>query len=156
MLHAVLKILATCCTDTPPAIEDSQDTIPVNQLKYQQIVGCLIHFLMVRSEIQFAVIMAATHKANPHKVTSSSSSASSPTLRVPPTSAPLSIAILLAKCDAAFCIHPKTGGSEFSVSFSVRQTSAPFHTIIQVQSTKIYYRRVYQVLLTLHGLDRIP
>jgi hypothetical protein len=39
MLHAVLKILATCCTDSLPAqrspytmdlFEDSQDTTPVN------------------------------------------------------------------------------------------------------------------------------
>jgi hypothetical protein len=34
--------------------------------------------------------------------------------------------ILHAKCDAAFCVHPKTGGSQFSVSFSIGETPTPF------------------------------
>jgi hypothetical protein len=36
--------------------EDFQDTTPVNQQKYQKIVGCLIHLLMVHSEIQLAYL----------------------------------------------------------------------------------------------------
>jgi len=58
MLHAVLKILATCCTDSLPTqrtpytmdlFDDSTDKTPVDQKQYIKIVGCLIHLLMVRS-----------------------------------------------------------------------------------------------------------
>jgi hypothetical protein len=59
------------------------------------------------------------------------------TLDLGPTFYTTGAAILHAKCDAVFCVHPKTGGSQFSVSFSIGETSAPFHTISQVQSSKI-------------------
>jgi hypothetical protein len=121
--------------------EDYQDTTPVNQQKYQRIVCCLIHLLIARCEIQLAVIMAATHNADPTQgdlvklIRILAYLKCTPDLD--PTIYTTGGAILHAKCDTAFCVHPKTGGSQFFDSFSIGKTSAPFHTITKVQSTKI-------------------
>jgi hypothetical protein len=97
----------------------SQDTTHVNQQKYQTIVDCLIQLLLVRSEIQLAVIMAATHNADSTqgdlvKLIRILAYLKG-TLDLGPTFYTTGVAILHAECDAAFCVHPKTGGSQFSV-----------------------------------------
>ena len=45
--------------------------------------------------------------------------------------------VLIASCDAAFAVHPLTGGSQLSVSFRIGTDNAPFHVISKIQTTKI-------------------
>jgi hypothetical protein len=40
--------------------------------------------------------------------------------------------ILVASCDAAFAVHPTTGGSQLSISFRIGSDNAPFHVISKI------------------------
>jgi len=115
--------LLRCYQRTPYTMDlfdDSTDKTPVNQKHYMKIVGCLIHLLMVRSEIQLAVIMAATHNSNP---TTQAHPHPRPHLpycrwRHPPRPVRRSLRR-----------SPQDQWESFSVSFSIGQNSSPFHTI---------------------------
>jgi len=95
------------------------------------IVGCLIHLLMVRCKIQLAVIMAVTHNAD----TTQGDLIKLIRILVYLEGTP-DLGSTFYTTGGAI-LHAKTGGSQFSVSFSIGETSAPFHTISQVQSMKI-------------------
>jgi hypothetical protein len=69
MYHAVVKILASCRTDSLPVqptaytmdlFDPSIDLTPVDSKSYQSVTGGLIWLLKLRIEIQLAVIMACT------------------------------------------------------------------------------------------------
>ena len=150
MYHSVLKILATFCTASLPTqrtpyaadlFDPSTDTTPTDTRVYQQLVGQLIWLLKVRSDIQLAVIMACTHNASPTKGDLIKLIRVLAYLKATPELGPTFYTtdgpLLIASCDAAFAVHPDTGGSQLFISFRIGQHSAPFHVISQVQHSGI-------------------
>jgi len=149
MLHSILKILATCSTETLPPqrapysmdlFDVTTDPTPIDSLSYQQTVGQLIYILKIRSEILLAVIMAATHNHSPTKGDLVKLIRILAYLKSCPELGPTFLAnevVLIAACDAAFAVHPESAGSHFSISFRIGQDSAPFHHISKIQRSKI-------------------
>ena len=150
MYHSVIKILATFQTGSLPVqrtpypmdlFDDSDDPTPVDLLTYQQLVGQLIWTLMLRFETQLAVIMACSRNANPTQGDLTKVIRILAYLKGCPELGPTWFTtegpILIASCDAAFAVHPDTGGSQLSISFRIGSNNAPFHVISKIQRTKI-------------------
>ena len=148
--HSIVKILATFRASSLPVqrtqytmdfFDPSDDLTPVDEKIYQKLVGMLIWTLKLRFETQLAVIMACSHNSNPTQgdqtkvirllVFFSGCQDLGPTWFT--TEGP----ILVASCDAAFAVHPPTGGSQLSISFRIGSDNAPFHVISKIQTTKI-------------------
>ena len=150
MYHSVLKVLATFCTSSLPEqrtpytmdlFDVSDDPTPVDSATYQRCVGALIWLLKLRFETQLAIIMACTHNSSPTQGDQTKAIRILAYLKgsidLGPTWYTTDGPKLIASCDAAFAVHPVTGGSQLSVSFRIGQDNAPFHVISQVQTTKI-------------------
>jgi hypothetical protein len=148
MYHSVLKVLATFCTsslpeqstpytmdlfDIPDDLFDISDSVT-----YQRCIGALIWLLKLRFETQLAIIMACTHNSSRTQGNAILILAYlKGSIDLGPTWYTTDGPNLIASCDAAFAVHPVTGGSQLSVSFRIGQDNAPFHVISQVQTTKI-------------------
>ena len=150
MYHSVLKVLATFCTSSLPEqstpytmdlFDISEDPTPVDSETYQRCVGQLIWLLKLRFETQLAIIMACTHNSSPTQGDLTKAIRILAYLKGAPDLGPTWYTtdgpILIASCDAAFAVHPISGGSQLSISFRIGQDNAPFHVISQVQTTKI-------------------
>jgi hypothetical protein len=150
MKHSVIKILETFLTSDLPVqstpysmdlFDKSTDLSPVDQPSYLRLVGMAIWLLKLRFEIQLAVIMACTHNAEPTQGDLIKAIRLLAYLKGTPDLGPTWFTnegpILIASCDAAFAVHPLTGGSQLSVSFRIGTDNAPFHVISKVQTTKI-------------------
>jgi hypothetical protein len=146
MKHSVIKILETFLTSDLPVqstpysmdlFDKSTDFTPVDQPSYLRLVGMAIWLLKLRFEIQLAVIMACTHNAEPTQ--GDLIKAIRLLAYLGPTWFTNEGPVLIASCDAAFAVHPLTGGSQLSVSFRIGTDNAPFHVISKVQTTKISF-----------------
>ena len=150
MKHSVIKILETFLTSDLPVqstpysmdlFDKSTDPTPVDQPSYLRLVGMAIWLLKLRFEIQLAVIMACTHNAEPTQGDLIKAIRLLAYLKGTPDLGPTWFTnegpILIASCDAAFAVHPLTGGSQLSVSFRIGSDNAPFHVISKIQTTKI-------------------
>jgi hypothetical protein len=119
----------------------STDLTPVDQPSYLRLVGMAIWLLKLRFEIQLAVIMACTHNAEPTQGDLVKGIRLLSYLKGTPDLGPTWLTkegpVLVASCDAAFAVHPLTGGSQLSVSFRIGTDNAPFHVISKIQTTKI-------------------
>ena len=150
MYHSIVKLLATFQTSSLPVqrtpyamdlFDITDDPTPVEVLPYQKLVGQLIWTLMLRFETQLAVIMACSHNANPTQgdltkvIRILAYFKGCPELG--PTWFTTQGPVLIASCDAAFAVHPATGGSQLSISFRIGLDNAPFHVISKIQRTKI-------------------
>jgi hypothetical protein len=100
-----------------------------------------IWFLKLRFESQLAVIIACTHNAEPTQGDLIKAIRLLAYLKgtqdLGPTWFTNEGPVLIASCDAAFAVHPLTGGSQLSVSFRIGTDNAPFHVISKIQTTKI-------------------
>jgi len=150
MKHSVIKILETFCASDLPVqrtpysmdlFDTSTDLTPVDQPSYLKLVGMAIWLLKLRFEIQLAVIMACSHNAEPTQGDLVKCIRLLAYLKGTPDLGPTWLTkegpILIASCDAAFAVHPLTGGSQLSVSFRIGTDNAPFHAISKIQTTKI-------------------
>jgi hypothetical protein len=150
MYHSIVKLLATFQTSSLPVqrtpyamdlFDITVDPTPVDIVSYQKLVGQLIWTLMLRFETQLAVIMACSHNANPTQgdltkvIRILAYFKGCPELG--PTWFTTQGPVLIASCDAAFAVHPATGGSQLSISFRIGSDNAPFHVISKIQRTKI-------------------
>ena len=150
MYHSVMKILASCRTDSLPIqstpytmdlFDPTPDPTPVDAKSYQSVTGVFIWLLKIRIEIQLAVIMACTHNSAPTqgdliKLVRILAYLKG-TADLGPTFYTTDGPQLIASTDAAFAVHPDTAGSQLSISFRIGKTNAPFHVISHVQKTKI-------------------
>ena len=150
MYHSIVKALATFRTDSLPIQQTpytmdlfdlTTDPAPVDPVSYQRIVGICIWLLQIRFDIQLPTIMACTHNKAPTqgdlikiiRVLSYLKGSAD----LGPTFLTSDGPTLIASCDAAFGVHPTTGGSQLSISFRIGKDNAPFHVISHVQRTKI-------------------
>ena len=146
MLHSVLKVLSTFCTDSLPVqrtpytmdlFDLTDDPTSVDDLTYQQLAGVLVWLLKLRFELQLAVIMACTHNAAPTQGDLTKAIRIFFYLKGTPELEPTWVTTdgpkLIASCDAAFAVHSTVGSQPF-LSFRIGQDNAPFS---QVQRTKI-------------------
>ena len=121
--------------------DSSTDLTLVDQPSYLRLVGMAIWLLKLRFEIKLAVIMACTHNAEPTQGDLIKAIRLLAYLKGTPDLGPTWFTnegpVLIASCDAAFAVHPLTGGSQLSVSFRICTDDAPFHVISKVQTTKI-------------------
>jgi len=95
---------------------------------YQKLVGINIWILKLRFETQLTVIMACSHNGTPTQGDLTMDGPTWYTLEGP---------TLIASCNAAFAVHPTTGGSQLSISFRIGRYNATFHVISKIQTTKI-------------------
>ena len=150
MYHSVLKILATFQTSSLPEqrtpytmdlFDVTDDPTPVDFQSYQKLVGQLIWTLNLRFEIQLSVIMACSHNTSPTQGDLTKVIRILAYLKGCPELGPTWFTtkgpVLIASCDAAFAVHPTTGGSQLSISFRIGEDNAPFHVISKIQRTKI-------------------
>jgi len=145
MYHAVVKILASCRTDSLPVqptpytmdiFDPSTDLTSVDSKSYQSVTGGLIWLLKLRIEIQHAVIMACTDNSAPTqgdlikliRIQAYLKGAAD----LGPTFYTTDGPVLIASTDAAFAVHPANAGSQLSISFRIGQTNAPFHVISHI------------------------
>jgi hypothetical protein len=121
--------------------DPSDDFTPVDEKIYQKLVGMLIWTLKLRFETQLAVIMACSHNSNPTQGDQTKVirllAYFSGCQDLGPTWFTTEGPVLVASCDAAFAVHPTTGGSQLSISFRIGSDNAPFHVISKIQTTKI-------------------
>jgi hypothetical protein len=119
----------------------SDDLTPVDPKSYQRLVGGAIWLLKLRFETQLAVIMACSHNDSPTQGDLTKAIRFLAYLKgaadLGPTWYTEDGPILIASCDAAFAVHPHSGGSQLSISFRIGRDSAPFHVISKIQTTKI-------------------
>ena len=140
MYHSIVKIQATFRASSLPVqrtpytmdlFDPSDDLTPVDEKSYQKLVGMLIWTLKLRFETQLAVIMASSHNSNPNqgdqiKVIRLLAYFSG-CQDLGPTWFTTEGSILVASCDAAFAVHPTTGGNQLFISFCIGSDNAPFH-----------------------------
>jgi hypothetical protein len=132
MYHSVLKLLATFCTSSLPEqstpytmdlFDISEDLTPVDPKSYQRLVGGTIWLLKLRFETQLAVIMACSHNDSPTQGDLTKAICFLAYLKgaadLGPTWYTEDGPILIASCDAAFAVHPDSGGSQLSISFRI-------------------------------------
>ena len=121
--------------------DTSADPTPVDQLSYQRLVRMAIWLLKLRFETQLAVIMACSHNTGPTQGGLVKGIRLLAYLKGTPDLGPTWLTkegpVLVASCDAAFAIHPLTGGSQLSISFRIGTDNAPIHVISKIQTTKI-------------------
>ena len=150
MYHSVVKILANFRTESLPVqstpyamdlFDLTDDPTPVDQTDYQKLTGALIWLLKLRFEIQLAVIMACKHNANPTKGDLRKAIRILAYLKGSPELGPTFFTTdgptLIASCDAAFAVHPHSGGSQLSITFRIGHDNAPFHVISKAERTNI-------------------
>jgi hypothetical protein len=150
MKHSVIKILETFLTADLPVqrtpysmdlFDTSADLTPVDQPSYLRLVGMAIWLLKLRFEIQLAVIMACKHNANPTKGDLRKAIRILAYLKGSPELGPTFFTTdgptLIASCDAAFAVHPHSGGSQLSITFRIGHDNAPFHVISKAERTNI-------------------
>ena len=122
--HSIVKILATFRASSLPVqrtqytmdlFDPSDDLTLVDEKIYQKLVGMLIWTLKLRFETQLAVIMACFHNSNPTQGDQTKVicllAYFSGCQDLGPTWFTTEGPILVASCDAAFAVHPITGGS---------------------------------------------
>ena len=105
---------------TMDLFDPSDDLTPVDEKIYQKLVGMLIWTMKLRIETQLAVIMACFHNSNPtqgdHTKVIRLLAYFSGCQDLGPTWHTTEGPILVASCDAAFAVHPTTGGSQLQES----------------------------------------
>jgi hypothetical protein len=156
MYHSILKILAIFQTSslqeqrtpyTMDLFDHSDDPTPVDLNSYQKLVGQLIWTLIPRFETQLAVIMACSRNAHPTQGDLAKIIRVLAYLKGCPELGPTWFTtkgpVLIASCDAAFAVHPDSGGSQLSISFRIGEDNAPFHVISKIQTTKISINPTY-------------
>jgi len=145
-MTASIKLLATFRTSSLPEQRtpypmDLFDLNPVDPTKYQKLVGGLIWLFKLRFEPQLAVIMACSHNSNPTQGDFTKAIRLLAYLKGAPDLGPTwhttEGPVLIASCDSAFAVHPKSGGSQLSISYRIRFDNAQFHVVSQIQTSNI-------------------
>jgi hypothetical protein len=164
MYHAVVKILASCRTDSLPVqptpytmdiFHPSTDLTSVDSKSYQSVTGGLIWLLKLRIEIQLAVIMACTHNSAPTQgdliklIRILAYLKGAADLR--PTFYTTDGPVLIASTDVAFAVHTARPMLLISHIQKTKITINPTHSEYNAFHHAVEHAKFYRTYLNLLG-----